>query len=150
MAASHHKASGAGSVVEVQGLPQFLKYLKQVGDVTMPTQIRLAGKKVALDVADVVRGAIPAGREQYDHGGGDKHPGRLKGSVRGLATAKVVHIQIGRGAAQPYARPQLFGRRPDRYKRFYDPIMDRIESITPQIIEEYRDALVAALKDATV
>jgi hypothetical protein len=138
------------TIIEAQGLPQFLRYLKQVGDQTMPTQIRLAGKKVAVDVADVVRGAIPAGKETYPHGGGDKHPGRLKGSVSGLASARIVHIQIGRGAAQPYARPQLFGRRPDRYKRFYDPIMDRIEAITPQVIEEYRDALVEALQDARV
>jgi hypothetical protein len=138
------------TLIEAQGLPAFLKYLKQVGDQTMPTQIRLAGKKVALDVADVVKGAIPVGKAQYDGGGPDKHPGALRGSVRGLASARIAHIQIGRGAAQPYARPQLFGRKPDRYRRLYDPIMDRLESITPQIVEQYRDALVEALSDAKV
>ncbi len=138
------------TLIEAQGLPGFLKYLRQVGDQTMPTQIRLAGKRVAIDVAEVVRGAIPRGKEKYDHGGGDKHPGALAGSVRGLATANIVHIQIGRGVAQLYARPQLFGRKPDRYKRMYDPIMDRIEAITPQIIEEYRDALVESLNSARV
>lgn len=138
------------TLIEAQGLPAFLKYLKQVGDQTMPTQIRLAGKKVALDVAEVVKGAIPVGKGQYDGGGPDKHPGALRGSVRGLASARIVHIQIGRGSAQPYARPQLFGRKPDRYKRMYDPIMDRIEAITPQIIEEYKDALVESLNSARV
>ncbi len=140
---------GGATIIEAQGLPEFLKYLRAVGDKTMPTQIRLAGKKVALDVAEVVRGAIPTGKETYGGGGGDKHPGALKGSVRGLASARVVHIQIGRGTAQPYARPQLFGRK-GRYKRVYEPIMDRIEAITPQVIEEYRDALVEALNDARV
>lgn len=137
------------TVVEVQGLPSFLKYLKQIGGSTLPTQIRIAGKKVAVDVAEVVRGAIPHGKTEYDHGGGDKHPGQLAGSVRGLASARIVHIQIGRGPAGVYARPQLFGRKV-RYRHFYDPIMDRVEAITPQIIEEYRDALVEALRDAKV
>lgn len=135
----------APTIIEAQGLPAFLKYLRSVGDKTMPTQIRLAGKKVAVDVADVVRGAIPRGRADQ----GDKHPGALAGSVRGLASARVVHIQIGRGAAGPYARPQLFGHK-GRFKGIYNPVMDRIEAITPQIIEEYRDALVAALNDAKV
>ncbi len=139
----------APTIIEAQGLPAFLKYLRAVGDKTMPTQIRLAGKKVAVDVAAVVRDAIPAGKAEYPGGGPDKHPGALRGSVRGLASARVVHIQIGRGVAQPYARPQLFGHKA-RYRGFYNPIMDRIEAITPQIIEQYRDALVESLRDATV
>lgn len=140
-----------GTLIEAQGLPQFLRYLNQVGDKTMPTRIRLAGKKVAIDVAEVVRGAIPRGKDAYTTGGPDKHPGQLAGSVRGLATAKVVHIQVGRGAASAYARPQLFGgSKTPRYKHYYNAIMDRLEAITPQLIEEYQQALADALNDATV
>jgi hypothetical protein len=140
-----------GTLIEAQGLPEFLKYLRAVGDRTMPTQIRLAGKKVAIDVAEVVRGAIPRGKDAYTGGGADKHPGQLAASVRGLATAKVVHIQVGRGAASAYARPQLFGGTINpRYKHYYNAIMNRLEAITPQLIEEYQQALVDALEDARV
>jgi hypothetical protein len=146
-----HSKGGTGTLIEAQGLPQFLGYLKKVGNTTMPTEIRLAGKKIAVEVADVVRGAIPHGKDEYASGSADKHPGQLAGSVRGLATAKVVHVQIGRGAAAAYARPQLFGgSKNTRYKHYYNAIMDRLEAITPQLIEEYQRALVDALDSAKV
>ena len=131
------------TVIEAQGLGKFLRYLRSVGGKTLPAQLTVASKVAADDVAAVVAGAIPHGKASDR----DKHPGALAGSVRGLASQRVAHVQIGRGVAGAYARPQFFGRK-GRYKRMYDPVMDRIEAIELQIREEYVRAVIEALASA--
>jgi hypothetical protein len=51
------------ALVEARGLKHFLRYLKAVGDKSMPAQLRLANLEVAKSLAAEINSAAPVGTQ---------------------------------------------------------------------------------------
>jgi len=132
------------TVIRVTGLKELVDYLKTTTDERMPKALREAGQGVAQEVAEIVKAHIPVGRSDYPGGGPDPHPGQLRGSVSSRSELLYSMVEIGKGDAGKYARPQMFGRT-GRYRHLYGPIWDDIQAVKARLATEYAAALDAAV-----
>lgn len=93
--------TGSGTSARIEGLTALRLKLKEL-DTALPVEVKAVNKEAAVLVAAEIRGRAPVGS------GRDKHPGRLKGTVRPGATLTQGVVRIG-GKTTPYARPIVFG-----------------------------------------
>lgn len=92
---------GSGASVRVEGLAKLQRDLKQL-DRGLTTEVKAVNKEAAELVASEIRDRAPVGS------GRDKHPGRLRKSVRAGATLTAGVVRIG-NASTPYNKPVTFG-----------------------------------------
>lgn len=93
----------SATLVQVSGLKEMVAYFKGVGEVEMPAKIKATNLLVAAEIAAEMRDHAPVGTAAER----DKHPGALRASIRGMATARRAYITIGSGL--DYAKPIIFG-----------------------------------------
>lgn len=93
--------AGSGASVKVEGLAELQRKLSKL-DKGLTTEVKAVNKEAALLVAAEVRSRAPVGS------GRDKHPGRLRNSVRAGATRMAGVVRIG-GGLVAYAKPIIFG-----------------------------------------
>ncbi len=131
------------AVVQVFGLRQFTKYLRDVGGKTLPKRMRMANLTTSQFVADRVQARAPRGKVADR----DPHPGQLAGKTKALATQRVGRVQIGRGLL--YAKPIIFGWPAHHIKANPYPY-EVLDEVRGELPEFYEGAVVDALKDAEV
>jgi hypothetical protein len=130
-----------GTVVKVEGLREFTKYLRNVGGKTLPKRIRAANLEVATMAAERIASAAPRGKDSDR----DSHPGRLAGATKPLATQRVGRVQIGKGL--DYARPVIFGWRRHHIEPHPYPFKV-MNAFSGDIPRHYNEAVIEALKEA--
>ena len=95
--------------IEVDGLKELRRELRNLGDKALPKELRLINKEGADKVRDTARDMAPvvSGR-----------PKKTIGSLAGQTSAKV---KAGTAARVPYAGPVIFGHRPRPQGGFTEP-----------------------------
>lgn len=127
-------------IVEARGLKHLVKYLRTVGDKSIPTQFRLANLEIAKSLAAEISSAAPVGTAAER----DEHPGKLAAATKAFATPTTARVQIGRGLV--YAKPVIFGWKKHGIAKNDYPFRVADTSKTA-IIERYHAAIAAALRE---
>ena len=91
-------------VIEVEGLPDLLRTLRKVGDSGLRDAVKDANRQVARQVVDKALPNVPV------------RSGKLKRSVRALATQRDARVKAG-GGPVPYGPAVHWGTGPRRGKR---------------------------------
>lgn len=136
--------------IEVSGLRDLQKGLKNLGEVELPKAIRLAGKAIGQQVSSEVRTAAAAFSKS----------GRLASTVTYRATKTSVSIKAG-GTRGPYWKFIDFGGSVGRghhkggggaIKRDFQSdgriMYPTVRKDRPQVIRQYHDALERAIREA--
>lgn len=95
--------------VEVDGLKELRKALRDLGDKELPKEMRLVNKAGADKVRDTARDMAPV------------HSGKLKKSIGSLAGQTSAKVKAGTAARVPYAGAVIFGHRPRPQGGYTEP-----------------------------
>jgi len=95
--------------IEVDGLKELRRELRNLGDKALPKELRLINKEGADKVRDTARDMAPV------------VSGRLKKSIGSLAGQTSAKVKAGTAARAPYAGPVIFGHRPRPQGGFTEP-----------------------------
>lgn len=95
--------------IEVDGLKELRRELRNLGDKALPKELRLINKEGADKVRDTARDMAPV------------VSGRLKRSIGSLAGQTSAKVKAGTAARVTYAGPVIFGHRPRPQGGFTEP-----------------------------
>ncbi|HEV7679990.1 MAG TPA: hypothetical protein VGQ42_15615 [Candidatus Dormibacteraeota bacterium] len=85
----------SASTVQVRGFRELSNAFKRAADETLSVQLRDAGKESGALVAEAMRAKAPTGS------GRDPHPGRMRDTVRIVASPRGITVKVG-GPKAPY------------------------------------------------
>lgn len=120
----------SGEQIRVEGLAKLQADLKRIS-VELPAEIKAVGRESAELVAAEMRSRAPVGK--------DKHPGRLRGTIRPGATLKAAYVFVG-NKLTPYAKPIVFGWRKRNIKPNPFPYT-ALDVRRAEVIERYRKSV---------
>jgi HK97 gp10 family phage protein len=126
--------------LQVDGLKETMRYLKQMGDTELPKEIRAANKEAAQVVVEAALPNVPV------------RSGHLRASVKALAGARSASVKAG-SAKVPYAAaihwgagPRLGKRGPHNIKK--NPYLyNALDKTRDKVISVYEDAIKRITSD---
>lgn len=126
-----------GDKVEITGLRRTVRQLKEL-DAEIGPELKRAGLEAAEIVREAALERVPVGSAPND-----KHPGKLKATLRATGSLYGAKVRAG-GAATPYAPPVHWGWA-IRHIRPQPFLYEALDSRRPAVLETYEHQIKALI-----